>query len=344
VLVDILSYPRFHDTEGEALIIDKYLRPLPGAEFDAYGNIWVQIGEDPTTLFSAHTDTVHKKTAAPVRYPLVTSDDKMLTVEDGGVLGADCGTGIWLMLNMIESKVPGLYIFHRAEELGRQGSESIASDPELVAKFTGIKHCVAFDRKATSSVITHQLSSRCCSSEFALALAAQLSLDAPAWVEDDTGSYTDSASYMHLIPECTNLSVGYYDQHTTNESQDLPFATWMANRLLVIDWANLPAVRDPSVVEEDLFGDWYAGYGNKFATDADDPSPLRGRRTLFGTAADIPTDLSATQEHSMLASVLKNFPAEVADFLMEQRFMLHEVVEELEATYDCDVAFILDQL
>ena len=334
VLLDILSRPRFHESEGEKYMIGKYLAPLPGATFDDHGNIWVQIGDEPVTMFSAHTDTVHKKTALNVAYKLHTSKDHMLTVKGGGVLGADCGTGIWMMLNLIANETPGLYIFHRAEELGRQGSEAIAKDPALAARLQGIKHCVAFDRKDTTSVITHQLGSRCCSAEFAKALAAQLSLGAPAWREDDTGSFTDSASYTHIIPECTNLSVGYYDQHTTGESQNLPFASWMANRLLEIDWANLPAVRDPAIIDEDD-DFWPQSWGNYTSSR---------RTSLYGTADALPKNLDDEAEHELLTSLIKNFPAEFADFLIERRYSLAEMAEELEVTYDCDTSYLLDML
>ncbi len=32
-------------------------------------------------------------------------------------------------------------------------------------------------------------------------------------VPEDTGVLTDSAQFMGIVPECTNISVGYYDEH-----------------------------------------------------------------------------------------------------------------------------------
>jgi hypothetical protein len=41
---------------------------------------------------------------------------------------------------------------------------------------------------------------------------------------DSTGSYTDSNEYAPIVSECTNISVGYFNQHTKNEVQDLDYA------------------------------------------------------------------------------------------------------------------------
>jgi len=40
---------------------------------------------------------------------------------------------------------------------------------------------------------------------------------------DDGGVYTDSAEFVDIIEECTNLSVGYFSEHTTSEKQDIDF-------------------------------------------------------------------------------------------------------------------------
>lgn len=251
VLLDILRRPRFADTPGERYVIDTYLRPLPGASVDGGGNIWVTIGTNPTTMFSSHTDTVHKAKDERRSYPL-TIKDNIVTATGGGVLGADCGTGIWLMLNLIKAGIPGLYVFHRGEEIGGVGSTYIAEcTPDRLA---GINHCIAFDRKGTDSVITEQGCGVCTSMEFAIAFCGALNATPGfKFVPDDSGTFTDSANYVHLIPECTNLSVGYYNQHTLHESQDVSFAAALANALIGIDFAALPASRDPEAEHDDHF-------------------------------------------------------------------------------------------
>lgn len=261
VLFDILQHQRFAGTAGEQAIIDKYLKTIPGMEEDDYGNLILTIptrdGQPSSTLFSCHTDTVEKKTAVGTKR-LAISKAVMLKTAGGGVLGADDGTGMWLMLNLIEAKVPGTYIFHREEECGGGGSSHIARyHPQWLGDH---KRAIAFDRKGTSNVITHQGGRRCCSDAFAQALADQLNAQNQGFTfaQDDGGTFTDTANYVDLIPECTNLAVGYYGQHTQEECQDLSFCTRLANALIAVDWENLPTQRDPA--EREAPNDYYDYY------------------------------------------------------------------------------------
>ena len=61
-----------------------------------------------------------------------------------------------------------------------------------------------------------------------------------------------------MIPECTNLSVGYWSQHTIKETQDVGFAEKLLARLLQIDWEALPTSRD--VTDNDYSFDDYNYY------------------------------------------------------------------------------------
>ena len=95
---------------------------------DAYGNVFVEVSMDKsTTMFSCHTDTVHPKPHADFKNKLVIDPmTNHLFTDHKSQLGADDGTGIWFMLAMIEAKVPGLYAFHRDEEVGGLGSSESA--------------------------------------------------------------------------------------------------------------------------------------------------------------------------------------------------------------------------
>jgi hypothetical protein len=125
---------------------------------------------------------------------------------------------------------------------------------------------VAFDRRGTWSVITHQFGGRCCSDEFGEALAAQLNMhnDDFMYVTDDGGVFTDTANYTEIIPECTNLSVGYYDEHTDRERLDLAHLFALRDALLKVNWGALPVKRDPTKFERfdrfnvDFKQDWRA--------------------------------------------------------------------------------------
>lgn len=194
-------------------------------------NITVQVGM-PNTCFTSHTDTVDNKLG---KNTLQLDAEGYLTVKGGGILGADCGSGIYIMLRMIQAFRPGLYVFFATEEQGRIGSEKYRM-PTYITK------CVSFDRKGTDNLITHQMGEKGCSKVFALAFIERFDLP---FKQDPTGSFTDSYSFFENVSECINLSVGYYDQHSKQESQDVVFLEKMVNACINMDWETLPAERVP---------------------------------------------------------------------------------------------------
>ena len=239
-----LSVRRPAGSWAEIAVIDAGVRPLlamcDDSMQDGYGNLIARIG-DSSVAFSCHTDTAGKPVPG---YRPVERDGDMLAVSDGGVLGADDGTGIWLMQEMIKARKPGVYMFHRDEEIGGRGSMWIAHHaPQLL---TGIDSVIALDRRSTTDVITHQATGRCCSDEFAAALCDALG---GGLQPSPHGVFTDSANYIELAPECTNVSVGYYSEHSPSERQDVEYAHWLRDALLSLDTAALPIVRNPLDVD-----------------------------------------------------------------------------------------------
>jgi Peptidase family M28 len=236
-IIAMLSHRRPAGSATEMAFITKFIRPL-GAKMDAHGNWIVQIGDDPTVLWSSHTDSVHRKDG----YQKVDYDGKYVTLpvnSKSNCLGADCAAGVWIMTEMIKAKVPGLYIFHFAEEVGCIGSRAIVdNEPE---RLNGIKAAIAFDRKGIDSVITHQ-SQRTCSDAFGDSMRSQL----PARYKlDPTGVLTDTKQYRRLVPECTNLSVGYYNEHQAHEALDINHLIELRNFMVKIDQSKFVIERDP---------------------------------------------------------------------------------------------------
>lgn len=228
-------------------------------QFDEYGNIWCKNGSK--TLFTSHTDTATRDKPGVVRQAIQLDDSGIVSLaepESGGVLGADDGAGIAMMLSLIKGGVHADYVFFRAEEIGGLGSNWAAE--HLKSELEAYSHAIAFDRRGTTNVITHQGFSRCCSDEFAQALADAIGL---GYEPDDSGVFTDTANLTHLIPECTNLSVGYYNEHTSRETLDYNHWLKLRSALLQVKWPELPAVRDPSVVENlwSRYGDYYSDVG-----------------------------------------------------------------------------------
>ena len=249
LLKQLLSFPTPH---GEEERLDPLFNDIPNAKKDTLGNILVRIGKAKkhNTMFSSHLDTVHKNEKKIV--PMIDDAGMVYGVKEDGspsILGADDKVGVYIMLRMIEAKVPGLYIFHVGEECGGIGSAALAGErPEL---FKHIDRCIAFDRMDYDSVITRQAGGTCCSSTFAEALCDALN-ESPAlnFTKDGTGVFTDSANYTDVIGECTNLSVGYFNQHGKEEHFDV---VWLEKdflpRVLDIKWSDLPTERVEGEVE-----------------------------------------------------------------------------------------------
>jgi hypothetical protein len=253
-LYEMLTYKRPHGSKSERKFIARFIDSIPGVRIDGFGNRMVFVG-DSRTVFSAHTDTVHLKGGK--QKIIVDEVGGYIYKDDNEPLGADDATGIFIMRRMIEAGVPGLYIFHRGEECGGLGSSFIAKEtPDLL---TDIDRAIAFDRKADCSVISHQGWEECASPTFCLDLAARIG---GAYAPDDGGVFTDTANYTHLVPECTNISVGYYQEHTKNETQDLSTLDDLIPALIAIDWESLPTKRDPLdayTAQEALHTGYYTG-------------------------------------------------------------------------------------
>jgi hypothetical protein len=288
-LFQILGLKRGHGSDGERKMIEEVIMPYnPTVFFDDTEEIayYIEVGTGSRTLFSAHTDTVHGRgskffatmnkivpfddnvLALPKPDPTInkyhynTKTDTVHAVDE--CLGADNGAGITLLLEMIDAGVAGHYLFHRGEECGGIGSGAMAKEhKDFIGQFD---RAIAFDRRGTYSVISHQSAcGRCCSDKFATELANRLSDDKYFFAPDNTGSFTDTAKYVGLIGECTNVSVGYDSEHGSNESLDMTYFRNLCQVCIDLEWETLPIDRKPGEVDElDLYDDWlfrrgYAG-------------------------------------------------------------------------------------
>lgn len=255
-LLLILSTKRTAWGNSEEYIIRNYLDTLPGMDWDTYGNRFVTIGPaNPRIAFASHTDSVH--TSDGVQSISMHGDTIALSPwSNSNCLGADCGTGLWIMRRMILAKVPGLYLFHRDEESGMQGSEFIARNRANM--LDGIEVMLSLDRKGYDSIITHQMNERTASAAFALAMQSEFKRTGlPLMMPDAGGSYTDSYAYSGLVSECSNISIGYTGAHLHSEAQSLNHAKALLKSLCAFDWSKIVAKRDCTAVAEahDLWSD-----------------------------------------------------------------------------------------
>jgi len=293
-LLEMLTARRPAGSRTERRFIREHISPL-GMGVDKYGNLYKRIGDAPV-MWSCHTDTVHRDGG---RQLVIVRDGFAELPKDttSNCLGADDTAGVWLMCEMIRAERPGLYVFHRAEEIGGVGSSHIAA--HRPSWLDGILCAIALDRAGTGDVITHQ-GGRCCSDVFAQRLAAKLG---GAYKPCDRGVFTDTANYVDIIGECTNLSIGYYKQHTTGEHLDLPFLLSLRDTLLALDTRDLPIVRKAG---EDDWDDW----GMAWSKHAD-------YRSIYD------------QTPSSLTQLIRDYPEEVADLLLDYGIDAGELDREI---------------
>ena len=279
-MVSILTYRRPHNDPTVQLFIDDVLKNY------AFTTLTSPTGEPlalvlaqgtSETLFSCHLDTVHRTggrqtlgwdTETGLFYKPDSSDDQCL--------GADDGAGIWLLLEMIDAGVPGVYALHYGEERGGVGSSGLAEHHADWLK--SFKRAVAFDRRGTTSVITHQGWGRCCSDTFGDALADALNAVSGLRMRtDDTGIFTDTANYVELIPECTNISCGYDAEHTKGEMLDFEWLCALRDAVVQVNWEALPTDRVAERLEPT--GYWGQAQWSKY-DDADSLSEMRYSEVL----------------------------------------------------------------
>jgi hypothetical protein len=254
----------------------------------------------------AHHDTVHHSDGRQV---VQIMDDHVYS-SGNDCLGADCTTGIYIMLRMIEENISGIYVVHAGEEIGCVGSSALVKDfPAWIGQ---VDAAISFDRKGYTSIITHQMGARTCSDAFADSLAGILDM---SMVKDSTGAYTDSNEYVDYISECTNISVGYFNQHTKKESQDLVFLEYLIQSLVVADWSKLVFKRAIGAVE-------YSSY---------DLGPYKGRKVSTHDYYDDPWNDSYLDDEpdcGDIKSVMKRYPDQVAQILQSYGYSADGLLDD----------------
>jgi hypothetical protein len=334
-LISILETRRQHNSEGEASFIERFILPLgatpmtnPKGETIAY--VVNNTHGHSKVLWSAHIDTMHRKTKEGADGGLTqevwVADDGMAFVTDtADCLGADDGAGMYLMFNMIMQDVAGTYIFHRGEEIGCWGSGEMATHHrDWLKQFT---HAIAFDRRGTTSIITHQRGERCCSDALGNQLAGLFGT-AMEYVLDPTGVYTDTAEYMDIIPECLNISIGYDSEHSHFETLDTNHVFALRDAICALDWDTISLVveRDPTKREykEPSYGAWGTWSGSKSRL----PSNI--------SAYEIPSveRILSTSTRSLAQWVADADPEDVAMLLQDMADQLEEAHYAMNDYYD----------
>lgn len=229
--------------------LEKYLPN--GWKKDSVGNYYYEIGKSET-LFTTHLDT-YSKEYVKVNHVIDENDPYKIRTDETTILGGDNKLGCSILIGMINKGIPGTYYFFLGEEPilsgGCWGSkEALKSRPDYFKKF---KRCIAFDRRMYGSIVVRQMGRMCCSKDFAEKIAEEFDIRGIKW--DSTGGYgyyTDTAIFMDVIPECTNLSAGGFNEHYKTEWVDLNYTYEVYKAAVDMDWELLPTKRE---LEERFF-------------------------------------------------------------------------------------------
>jgi len=259
VLDALLRLQRPHGGVNEgvaAQIVKAAVFGYGDSSVDSFGNLRVTIGRTGV-WFTSHLDTVHRGDG--VQTLSLMADSNLLVADNADgkpcILGADDAAGVYLMTEMIRAGKPGNYMFFLGEECGGLGSSYFIRRNQTISADI----CVSFDRRGYSDVITHQGGWRTASDEFARALSSALNCHGFKYKPSDDGLYTDSREFAELVPECTNISVGYFDEHTSREALDIEHLYALRDAVLEIDWGALPVHRVPA--PDDWMQSWNMKYG-----------------------------------------------------------------------------------
>jgi len=229
------TYPHGHEEEVVPFI-------TPGLKKDEYGNYYTIIGESDT-VFTCHLDTASRSKNDIGLVEYTKDSDEFIMTDGKSILGADDKAGVTVLMYMIANNIPGVYWFFIGEERGGLGSRYVANNIDSYEFMKGKTKCVSFDRRNYHSVITQQMGVQCCSNEFGRQLCEQLSKNGLSLKLDPTGIFTDSASFIDIIPECTNVSVGYFNEHTVQELQNMTYLENLCKSAVSCDWEGLEVHR-----------------------------------------------------------------------------------------------------
>lgn len=225
------TYPHGHEEEV-VMFLPK------GLSKDSYGNYYKVIGKSDT-VFTCHLDTASRTKSGVVLVSYEKDGEEIIITDQNSILGADDKAGVTILMYMMAHNIPGVYWFFIGEERGGIGSGKVAGDFESYDFMKGKKKVVSFDRRNYYSVITKQMGVECCSNEFAKSLCDELNKSGLSLGLDPTGVFTDSANFIDLVPECTNVSVGYFNEHTHDEMQNITYLEKLAKACISVDWDNL---------------------------------------------------------------------------------------------------------
>ncbi|WP_036185051.1 M20/M25/M40 family metallo-hydrolase [Ureibacillus manganicus] len=222
LLEDLLSIYGVSGEEGEIrqYVIETLSPLVDHYEVDHYGNVLAQIkkGNGPTVLINAHLDTV---------YDFVEGRELLkngnIWSSSEGVLGADDRAGVCVALAVAKTihntdfNGTVKFVFTVEEEIGLRGASQVAK-----SFLWDVDMAFVIDRRGTGDIVTS-----CggylpfCSDEFARKVGSIGRIVHPGRWQTVAGGSSDTRIWAEQGINSVNLSAGYYNEHTSDETLDI---------------------------------------------------------------------------------------------------------------------------
>lgn len=203
-----IGSPSYKETAIASFV--KEVLSINGIDFaiDIKGNIY-NISNENMPLLSAHMDTVQKEEDR-----LLAEFCRIRTYPDGkkilkglGIIGGDDKCGVYIILEMLKSHKNLNFIFSVEEEVGGRGISSFVNERD----FSKIPYGIVLDRRYGTDIICEKNNYGTKEFENDLATIGKKYNYSPA-----SGTFSDANSISSFM-SCANLSVGYYQPHSTHE-------------------------------------------------------------------------------------------------------------------------------
>jgi putative aminopeptidase FrvX len=164
------------------------------------------------TLLNSHLDTINDSYNIKLESVSCYDDFYYLNKKDKGVcLGADDRAGVWIMLKLLKANNTNYnYLFTCDEERGGVGVDNFVGS-QIATKLQDFTTCVVgLDRRGSNEIATYNRDNSDLNACF-------LSEGYSNFV----GSYSDCATLSDFYRvACVNLSIGYNNEHTRQETLD----------------------------------------------------------------------------------------------------------------------------
>jgi tripeptide aminopeptidase len=211
LLSSLFNIPSISGKE-EAIIdyISSYLNNM-GVSFktDEYGNVF-GINHKNAPLLSAHTDTVQKECDADLTKFIKIRGD---ILSGYGVIGGDDKCGLYIILKLLEEGEKINFVFPSMEEVGGVGSDHfVKKNYNLIEN---LPYCLVLDRRGSSDIISKK--NGYCEEDFSQILNA---IGKEFNYKENAGTFSDADNISDVLA-CANLSVGYYNPHSSYEYVNL---------------------------------------------------------------------------------------------------------------------------